>query len=67
MLVALGNHVVEVGGVSAMDIAGIRTQHHEGGAVSPRPVSGKCAKGWRRLDEAETRLVKAEAMAAEIV
>jgi hypothetical protein len=67
MLIALGNHVVKVGGVLAMDIAGIRTQRCKGGEVSPSPVGGKCAEGWRRLDEVETRLVKAEAMAVEIV
>ncbi len=67
MLVAHGNHVVKVGGVSAVDIVGIRTQRCEGGEVSLSPVGGKCAEGWRRFDEAETRLVKAEAMAVEIV
>jgi hypothetical protein len=67
MLVTLGNHVVKDGGVSAVDIAGIRTRCREGGEVSPSPVGGKCAEGWRRLDEVETRLVKAKAMAAEIV
>ena len=64
MLVALGNHVVEVRGVLALDITGFRTQRRKGGEVSP---SGKCVEGWRRLDNVETRLVKAEAMAAEIV
>ncbi len=39
----------------------------EGGEVSPSPAGGKCVEGWKRLDEAETRLVKAEAMVVEIV
>ena len=76
MLVARGNHGVKGGGVSAVEITGIRTPQCNGWEVIPSLVGGTCAEGWKRCNRAaadgqvgrgETRLARLEAVAAEMV
>ncbi len=76
MLVNHGNHGVEGGGVSAVEITRIRTPQRNEWEVIPSLVSRTCSEGWRKCNRVaadgqvrrgETRLAMSEVVVAEMV